>query len=202
MTRIIGGVARGRPIRTPPGDGTRPTADRVREALFSSLESSLGSLHGIAFLDVYAGTGAVGLEAASRGAGRVTSVERSRPVAALIAANARTLDLAQVEVLTASASALPPTGGRAAYDVAFLDPPYDEPNAALAEVVSRMAASGWLVTDAIVVVERSRRSPAWAWPEGFSAVRERRYGDTILWYGRWESPRHAVESGTVSDEEG
>jgi 16S rRNA (guanine966-N2)-methyltransferase len=83
----------------------------------------------------------------------------------------------------------------------FLDPPYDVSRAAVGEVISRLAAEAWLVDGATVVVERSRRGDAWSWPAGFHAVRERRYGDTILWYGRWESPHHAVAGEVVSDEE-
>ena len=201
MTRIIGGVARGRVIRTPSGESTRPTADRVREALFSSLESAYGTMHGLSVLDVYAGSGAVGLEAASRGAGRVTAVERDRTVSGLIVSNARTLGLEQVEVVTGSAAALGERGPRPAFDVAFLDPPYDVPNETLSATLTGLAATGWLAEEATVVVERSRRSPPWTWPAGLQAVRERRYGDTILWYGRWESPHHAVAGETWSDEE-
>ena len=201
MTRIIGGIARGRPIRTPPGDTTRPTADRVREALFSSLESTFETMHGVSFLDVYAGSGAVGLEAASRGAQRVTSIERNRSVSALIAANARHLGLGHVEVLTASAAALGPAGPRAAFDVAFLDPPYDLANDTLGKTLTRLAATGWLADTATVVVERSRRTGVWTWPADFRAVRDRRYGDTILWYGRWESPHRAVAGPSWPDEE-
>src|SRR3954468_12133217 len=91
MTRIIGGSAGGRRLQTPPGDATRPTADRVREALFSALEAQFGSLHGLRLLDLYAGSGAVGLEAASRGAVRVTAVESDRRTARLVAANAAAL---------------------------------------------------------------------------------------------------------------
>ena len=106
MTRIIGGSAGGRALRTPAGSKTRPTSDRVREALFSALESRLGTLRGRAFLDVYAGSGAVGLEAASRGASHVTFVERDRAAASLISQNARTLGLTELTVLSASATAL------------------------------------------------------------------------------------------------
>jgi 16S rRNA (guanine966-N2)-methyltransferase len=201
MTRIIGGVARGRAIRTPPGDSTRPTADRVREALFSSLESAHGTLHGVSVLDVFAGSGAVGLEAASRGASQVTAVERDRTVSALIASNAKTLGFDQVEVVTAAAAGLGGRGSRPAFEVAFLDPPYDTENETLSETLAGLAAGGWLAHEATVVVERSRRSPPWTWPAGFRSVRERRYGDTILWYGRWESPHHAVAGETWSDEE-
>lgn len=200
MTRIIGGVARGRTIRTPAGDSTRPTADRVREALFSSLESTVGTLRGVAFLDVYAGSGAVGLEAASRGCSAVTCVERNRSVGALIATNARSLGLHQVQVVTASASALPASGS-GSYDVAFLDPPYDVTNDALAATLAELASSGWLASGATVVVERSRRSGAWMWPAGFGALRERRYGDTVLWYGRRELPHRAVRDESPPDGE-
>lgn len=202
MTRIIGGVARGRAIRTPPGDSTRPTADRVREALFSSLESVYGTLHGVSLLDVFAGSGAVGLEAASRGASRVTAVERDRAVSALIASNAKTLGLDQVEVVTAAAAALGDRGSRPAFEVAFLDPPYDVPNETLRETLAGLGEAGWLADEATVVVERSRRNPPWIWPAGFLAVRERRYGDTILWYGRWESPHRADAGQARCDEEG
>lgn len=198
MTRIIGGVARGRTIRTPPGDSTRPTADRVREALFSSLESTLGTLQGVSFLDVYAGSGAIGIEAASRGSTVVTCVERNRAVSALIAANARSLGLDQVRVVTASASGLPSQGS--SYDVAFLDPPYDVTNEALGGTLAGLAWSGWLAPGATVVVERPRRTAVWEWPTGFRAVRDRRYGDTMLWYGRWELPHHAVLDRPLDEE--
>ncbi len=100
-TRIIGGTAGGRRIRTPSGEATRPTSDRVREALFSSIEAEVGSIAGLRFLDLYAGSGAVGLEAWSRGAGVVTWVEHDRRTAALIRDNARDLGCRSAEVLTA-----------------------------------------------------------------------------------------------------
>jgi 16S rRNA (guanine966-N2)-methyltransferase len=199
VTRIIGGVAGGRTIRTPAGDTTRPTADRVREALFSSLESTLGTLHGTTFLDVFAGSGAVGLEAASRGASWVTFVEQSRPVAALIKTNAGSLGFTDIDVMTVAASALRAGRPPREFTVAFLDPPYDVATEPVAQTLAGLAESGWLAAGAVVVVERSRRSTDWAWPVGFQATRDRRYGDTVLWYGRWErapEPR----SGTPEEE--
>ena len=186
MTRIIGGSAGGRALRTPAGSKTRPTSDRVREALFSALESRLGTLRGRAFLDVYAGSGAVGLEAASRGASHVTFVERDRAAASLISQNARTLGLTELTVLSASATALA-AGGPAGtpVGVVFLDPPYEEPNDAVAGVLAGLASVGWLVPRALVVVERGRRGAAWTWPAGFEPAAERRYGDTVLWYATW-----------------
>jgi 16S rRNA (guanine966-N2)-methyltransferase len=188
-------VAGGRPIRTPHGDATRPTADRVREALFSSLESILGTLHGHSFLDVFAGSGAVGLEAASRGAEWVTFVERSRQAAALITANAASLGLQATGVMSAPASALATTPPPRRFDVAYLDPPYDMTSRTLSGVLIGLGDGGWLTPGAVVVAERSRRSGDWTWPERFTALRDRRYGDTILWYGRWvRSPDAATTS--------
>ncbi len=127
MTRIIGGTAGGRRIKAPPGDRTRPTSDRVREALFSTIDSELGSVAGLRFLDLYAGSGAVGLEARSRGAGVVTLVEHDRRTAAVIRENVRSLELTRVDVVVATADRALAHSPRAPYDVVFLDPPYAVP---------------------------------------------------------------------------
>jgi 16S rRNA (guanine966-N2)-methyltransferase len=157
----------------------------VREALFSAIESRLGTLAGLRFLDVYAGSGAVGLEARSRGAAHVTLVEHDRANARLIEANARVLGFDHVQVVPIRAERL--GGGRpeqGAFDVVFLDPPYDVPVDDVGAVLRRLGAAGWIAEDALVVVERRRRGAAWAWPDGFEAVQSRRYGETMLWYGR------------------
>jgi 16S rRNA (guanine966-N2)-methyltransferase len=188
MTRIIGGTAGGRRLSTPRGVTTRPTSDRVREALFSAVESWCGSLSGLRFLDLYAGSGAVGLEAWSRGAGVVTLVEQDRRTAALITANAREIGFARASVVVAPVAATlnrPPT---APYDVVFLDPPYPLPTSAVTENLLALRDQGWLVPGAMVVVERSQRSAPPEWPEGYEDVREKRYGETVLWYGRAASP--------------
>lgn len=182
MTRIIGGTVGGRRIATPRGTNTRPTSDRVREALFSAIESWCGSLSGLRFLDLYAGSGAVGLEAWSRGAGVVTLVEQDRRTAAMIHANARDLGFSRADIVTGSVSGTLARQPTAPYDVAFLDPPY-----ALAEedVVSDLVAlrdRQWLVPGAMVVVERGSRGPEPEWPEGFSGSRQKKYGETVLWY--------------------
>ena len=199
MTRIVAGAARGRRLQVPDGDRTRPTSDRVREALFSSLESTFGTLSGVSFLDVFAGTGAVGLEAASRGASCVTFVERDSSVAALISSNARTLGLGNIDVVTAAASTWLRTSPVRLFDVAFLDPPYDVSAESLTPVVTALGARGRLAPGAVVVIERSRRSGPWEWPGGFEAARFRRYGDTVLWYGRFEPPREESSAAAPSE---
>ena len=183
MTRIIGGAAGGRRLRTPTGAGTRPTSDRVREALFSAIDSALGSLHGLRFLDLYAGSGAVGLEARSRGAGVVTLVEQDRRTASVIRANVGTLGLSQVEVVVSAVARTVERAPRAPYDVVFLDPPYAVPAGDVDAVLRALAERDWLTPTALVVVERPSRGPGVAWPAGLSAGRQRKYGETTLWYG-------------------
>lgn len=190
MTRIIGGAAGGRRLRTPHGSTTRPTSDRVREALFSAVESWCGSLDGLRFLDLYAGSGAVGLEAWSRGAGVVTLVEHDRRTAALVTDNARTLGFARADVRVASVASTLQRAPTTPYDVVFSDPPYPLSDEGVASDLEALAAQRWLVPGALVVVERSVRSPEPAWPHGFEDTRSKRYGETVLWYG------HAAPDGT------
>ncbi len=188
MTRIIGGAVGGRRIQTPRGATTRPTSDRVREALFSAIEAWCGSLSGLRFLDLYAGSGAVGLEAWSRGAGVVTLVEQDRRTAALISSNAKTLGFAKANVMSTAVTATLRRSPAAPYDVAFLDPPYPLDEEALASDLRALDAQDWLVPGALVVVERSSRSPEPVWPAGFTDQRAKRYGETMLWYGHAGSP--------------
>jgi 16S rRNA (guanine966-N2)-methyltransferase len=183
MTRIIGGSAGGRRITTPHGQHTRPTTDRVREALFSSIEAWCGSLQGLRFLDLYAGSGAVGLEAWSRGAGVVTLVEGDRRTARVIEGNAKALGFARAEVVGGSVAGTLGRAPAAPYDVAFLDPPYPLGEDQLAADLAGLVGHGWLVPGALVVVERSSRSPEPTWPDGLEPQRSRRYGETTLWYG-------------------
>lgn len=184
MTRVVAGLARGRRLAVPAGGGTRPTADRVREALFSSLEAELGGFEGLGVLDLYAGSGAVGLEALSRGAARVVLVESDRRAADVVQANVKAVGLPGARVLVRPVERLG-VNDQAAYDVVFADPPYDLPGNALRSVLTGLADGGWLTPDAVVVVERGQRD-RWEWPEGFAGLRERRYGEARLWYGHRE----------------
>ncbi len=179
MTRIVGGPHGGRRLRVPPGSATRPTADRTREALFSSLQS-LTELVGARFLDLYAGSGAVGLEALSRGAARATLVESDPRAVAVLRANAAALALpAEVVPLPVERflAGLPPPGDPL-YDVVVLDPPY---SVDVDPVLLRLLP--WVAAGGVVAVERSARTPPPTWPDGLSPERTRRYGDTALWYG-------------------
>jgi 16S rRNA (guanine966-N2)-methyltransferase len=182
VTRIIGGAAGGRRLATPRGATTRPTSDRVREALFSAVESWCGSLHGLRFLDLYAGSGAVGLEGWSRGAGVVTLVEQDRRTAALITENARTIGFAKATVVAGSVAATLRKPPSAPYDLVFLDPPYPLSDEEVAADLASLVEHDWLVPGALVVVERSARSPEPSWPDGFTDTRAKRYGETTLWY--------------------
>jgi 16S rRNA (guanine966-N2)-methyltransferase len=195
VTRIIGGLVGGRRLLTPRGSTTRPTSDRVREALFSAVESWCGSLSGLRFLDLYAGSGAVGLEAWSRGAGIVTLVEQERRTAGLITRNATALGFPRADVVNASVGSTLRRTPAAPYDVAFLDPPYPLEEDRLAADLAALAGHGWLVPGALVVVERSSRSPEPSWPTGLLGERVKRYGETALWYG------HAAPDGSPRAEE-
>ncbi|MGI8645559.1 MAG: 16S rRNA (guanine(966)-N(2))-methyltransferase RsmD [Nocardioides sp.] len=182
MTRIIGGTTGGRRIAAPRGVATRPTSDRVREALFSAIESWCGSLSGLRFLDLYAGSGAIGLEAWSRGAGVVSLVEQDRRTATLIETNAASLGFHKADVRAASVSTTLGRHPTAPYDLAYLDPPYPLPDDDIVAALRALDRNGWLVPGALVVVERSARGPALAWPTGYTPTRDRAYGDSALWF--------------------
>jgi 16S rRNA (guanine966-N2)-methyltransferase len=178
MTRIIAGTAGGRRLAVPP-HGTRPTSDRVREALFSALEHDPG-LDGAAVLDLCAGSGALGLEALSRGAAHALLVESDRRAAGVLRRNVAGLGLPGAEVRAQPAAAVLAAPAPRAYDVLLADPPYDLPDAEVAGWLADAAAHGWLAPDAVVVVERRGRRPAFPWPDALRGARERRYGDTVL----------------------
>jgi len=168
----------------PAGRGTRPTADRAREGLFSTLESLTGTLASARVLDLYAGSGAVGLEALSRGAGAALMVDSDDAAVRVIRANIDTLALPGADVRTGRVERLVAApSATEAFDVAFLDPPYDLDDVALRTVLCDALAHGWLARHAVVAVERATRGAAWTWPPGFEAERSRPYGEATLWYG-------------------
>jgi 16S rRNA (guanine(966)-N(2))-methyltransferase RsmD len=186
VTRIVAGTLGGRRIAAPAGPHTRPTSDRVREGLFSALES-LTDVRGARFADLYAGSGAVGLEALSRGAAHALLVESDPRAARVIRQNIAVLGVADratllaAKVATVLAAGPPATGP---YDIVFADPPYGVPDEDVDAMLTALARGGWLAADAVVVLERSSRARLPARVEGITEVRSRRYGETTLWYGR------------------
>ncbi|WP_432187105.1 16S rRNA (guanine(966)-N(2))-methyltransferase RsmD [Streptomyces sp. Tue6028] len=186
MTRVIAGRAGGRRLAVPPGTGTRPTSDRAREGLFSTWQSLLGGpLDGERVLDLYAGSGAVGLEALSRGAGHTLLVEADARAARIIRENVKSLGLPGAEVRSGKAEQIIRTAPPASpFDLVFLDPPYAVTDDDLREILLTLRSEGWLAAEALVTVERSTRGGAFGWPDGFEAIRARRYGEGTFWYGR------------------
>ena len=184
MTRIIAGVARGRRLSVP-ATGTRPTSDRVREAMFSSWQSALGGLAGTRIADFYAGSGAVGLEALSRGAAHVLMVEKDRNAADIVTVNIATVGLpgAQLRVqdVVRVVQATPPEP----YDVIFMDPPYEVDRLVLEQILVNLVRYRWLSPGATVVIERANRDALVVWPDGFEVAEVRKYGDTALVSGVW-----------------
>lgn len=175
MTRIIAGTHKGRRLAVPPGATTRPTADRAREGLYSSLLSLL-DLDGATVLDLYAGSGALGLEAVSRGAAAATLVEEDPLALRALRTNVEQLGL-DAEVVEDDVARFLAAAPRR-YDLVLVDPPYDlDVDPVLAALVP------WLAPDAVVVVERRTRGPEPAWPEGLEGVRSRKYGEATLYYG-------------------
>lgn len=194
--RVIAGSAGGRRLAVPPGVVTRPTTDRVREALFSAITAWAGTsdrpadvaLAGLAFCDLYAGSGAIGLEAASRGAHPVLLVEADRRIAALAVNNTRELALsatvqtARVEVLLKRPAPNP-------FDMLFADPPYDMDSTHLNDLLALLLVGGWVGPHGLVIVERSRRSTRLSWPAAFARTWERTYGETVVEFGAVDSLR-------------
>jgi 16S rRNA (guanine966-N2)-methyltransferase len=194
VTRVIAGAAGGRRLRVPPGQGTRPTSDRAREGLFASLLSELGSFDGLRVLDLYAGSGAVGLEALSRGAASVLLVESDPRAASVVKANVSVVALPGASVLTDRVERVlgrAPDGPR--YDLVFADPPYAVTTAAVTDVLGQLH-DGWLADDALIVVERATRSGSLDWPPGYAEGKSRRYGEATFWYGWYGSGAEAEQA--------
>ncbi|WP_156250182.1 16S rRNA (guanine(966)-N(2))-methyltransferase RsmD [Pseudactinotalea terrae] len=179
MTRIVGGSAGGRRLAVP-ATGTRPTSERVREALFSRLDHR-GALDGARVLDLYAGSGALGLEALSRGAASAVLVDSSRTAVAVCTSNARSIGFADsVTVISRKVEQL--LAGRAptrTSTLVFIDPPYD---LGIERVLRLLTRPGWLAEGAVVVLEQSSRAGEPTWPEGLQAEDSKVYGETTLWF--------------------
>lgn len=184
MSRIISGAAGGTPLVSVPGSMTRPTTDRVKEALFSRLDA-FGIIAGARVLDLYAGSGALGVESSSRGADAVDLVEFDAKASSVCQRNADLINgvLARKAVTVHRSkveSFLERTSEEVRWDLVFMDPPYPLDEVALSAVLAKLEAH--LAPAAVVVVERSSRSPEPGWPAGVERFAERKYGETKLWF--------------------
>ncbi|WP_028050252.1 16S rRNA (guanine(966)-N(2))-methyltransferase RsmD [Cellulomonas sp. URHD0024] len=175
MSRVVAGSVGGRILQVP-RTGTRPTSERVREALFSRLEH-LDVVDGARVLDLYAGSGALGIEAASRGAAHVTLVDSARDAADACRRNVAALGLAD-RVVVAAEKADRFVQRPTTWDLVLVDPPYDVTEDDLAAVLAPLALSA----HGVLVVERARRSPEPTWPDGVTLIDHRAYGDTVMWF--------------------
>ncbi len=200
MTRIVAGSAKGRTLAVPKS-GTRPTSERVREALFSRLDH-MNVLEGATVLDLFAGTGALGLEALSRGAARATLVEKASAAARVASANVRSTGLpARVVTADARSYLCARTGEdlRGDVDLVFIDPPYDIAEADMTAVLSLLGP--WIGPDALVVVERSTRAPAPTWPPFLVLEDQRTWGETVAYFAGPPLPTEDSEGGVSAPEE-
>jgi 16S rRNA (guanine966-N2)-methyltransferase len=182
--RIVGGQFRGRPLAAPGDDRTRPTSDRVRESVFNILEHGIPDLAiaGAQVLDLFAGTGALGLEALSRGAAFCLFVEEEAEARALIRRNVEALGLTGItKIFRRDATDLGPAGRQGGFTLVFLDPPYGK---GLAErALASAAEGGWLAMGAIAVIEERKGTPV-ALPSGYAALDQRSWGDTQVLFAR------------------
>lgn len=184
MSRVIAGTLGGRRLAVPAGRDTRPTSDRAREGLFSTVQALLGTLHGCRVADLYAGSGAVGLEAISRGAAHALLVEAQPRAAKVIRENIAALGLAgEAELVVDKAERVVARKPSAPYDLIFADPPYAVSDEAVVELLETLGAGGWAADEALVVIERATRGGPVRWPEGYTGARERKYGEATFWYG-------------------
>src|ERR1035438_2738122 len=209
VTRVIAGAARGRRLAVPPGRLTRPTSDRARAGLFGTLTAIRGSVDGARVLDLYAGSGAVGLEALSRGADRVLFVEADTGAARVIRANLAAVGLPGGHLVTDRVERVLARGlaGEPGYDLVVADPPYAAADDDVAEMLAALRDGSWLAPGAGLAVERAARlwgvrragsclapggvrageraprSERVRWPPGYGPARSRRYGEATFWYG-------------------
>jgi 16S rRNA (guanine966-N2)-methyltransferase len=162
-----------------PRSGTRPTSDRVRESLFNVLTARL-DFAGLSVLDLYAGSGALGLEALSRGATSAIFVEADQRAATVIAENIDALGVTEATVRRGTVVAVLTAGNDRPVDLVLSDPPYDVGAAEVEAMLAALSDGGWTTTGTVVAVERRTTSPTMTWPDGWSAWPARRYGDTRI----------------------
>jgi 16S rRNA (guanine966-N2)-methyltransferase len=188
--RIIAGLGKGRNLLSPQG-AVRPTSDRAREALFSTLESEFGSLQDLNFLDLYCGSGAVSAEALSRGAAFVQAVDKDEKATSVARANHDLLGnipgIGSSSVITMSVSRFLDRQPDLKFDIVFIDPPYETNFEDVAANLTKLTVNGFLKQNSIVAWERDSKNRTFAWPQGLRAVKERKYGAATIYYAEPEA---------------
>lgn len=184
--RIIAGMAKGRNLNSPVGD-TRPTSDRAREALFSTLESELGALTDKYFLDLYAGSGAVSAEALSRGAALTHAVENEESAVQIARSNLELFEKivgsGTYQVFNSSVARFLKTNINIQYDAIFIDPPYEFANELVTGDLELLLENKLLKSNSIIAVERDSKSKPFLWPSGITELKVRKYGHAVIYYG-------------------
>jgi 16S rRNA (guanine966-N2)-methyltransferase len=184
--RIIAGVGKGRKLFSPPSI-TRPTSDRAREGLFSSLISTFGTLDGLHFLDLFAGSGAVGVEALSRGAGLVESIESNSESAQVCEKNFELLlnqpNLGKFKVHQTTTFEYINHLANKQFDIIFLDPPYDVTNIEIEKILKKILSNNLLGKFGVIAIERDTKGAVFSWPTGLQEVKVRSYGQGAIHYG-------------------
>jgi 16S rRNA (guanine966-N2)-methyltransferase len=186
--RIISGVAKGRSLSSVAG-ATRPTSDRAREAIFSTLTSEFGDFLGLQILDLFSGSGAMGLEALSRGASLVHCVEKDDAAAKTISTNNALVQKAQpvgvFHLFHISAQKFVDTPAQNHYHFVYIDPPYDFADSELAQVLEKLLENNFFKDGAVIAVERASKSPQPVWPAGYEPSRTKVYGQASIYYANY-----------------
>jgi len=187
--RIIAGTSKGKSLHSPSGDGVRPTSDRAREGLFSSLESEFSTIRDLNFLDLFAGSGAVGVEALSRGAALVHAVEFDAATVEVAIANFKLViePSRKHKVFHSRAARFLQSEFPIKYDIIFMDPPYDLPNEDVEDLLDTIVTRGLLQPRGIIAIERDRKGGVFAWPTGMGVEKIRSYGQGGIYYGGYSA---------------
>ncbi len=187
--RIIAGSGRGKTLSSPTGDGVRPTSDRAREGLFSSLESEFASIRDLNFLDLFAGSGAVGVEALSRGAALVHAVEADREIAEVAIKNFNLLTepSRKHKVFQSKAAKFLESEFPVRYDIIFMDPPYDLPNSEVEVILDTIVVKNLLQPRGLIAIERKSKGTPFAWPQSMDLEKIRTYGQGSIFYGGYSA---------------
>ena len=183
--RIIAGLAKGRNLLSP-SDGVRPTSDRAREALFSTLDSEFGSMSDLHFLDLYCGSGAVSAEALSRGAAFVQAVDKDERATSVARSNHEMLEKIQgigsSSVITMAVARFLERSAENKFDIVFMDPPYELGSEEVINSLSLLHKNGFVKTGTVIAIERDSKSKGIEWPAGYVPLKERKYGAATIYY--------------------